>query len=112
MHKILRDYLQEVYSQVNINLGLNRENMKKQYNKNVRVINYTNRQKVWLKAKYYKTGASKKLAPRKSGPWTVTKILDNDVNFEITRDSSSQKVIVHHDCIIPVKVNRDVSIVE
>ena len=83
--------------------------MKRQYNKNVRVKSYTIGQKVWLKSKYYKTGESKKLAPRKSGPWTMTKILENGVNFETKRDSNSDKIIVHHGRIIPMKLNPDVS---
>ena len=107
--KHLNDNLYEIYSQVNINLGLNRVNMKRQYDKNVRVNSYTIGQKVWLKSKYYMTGESKKLTPRKFGPWTMTKILENGVNFEIKRDSNSDKIIVHHDRIIPMKLHPDVS---
>ena len=109
MAKSLKDNLQELYSQINMNLGLNRVDMKKQYDSNVWVNNYAVGQKVWLKSRYYKTGESKKLAPRKSGPWTVTRILGNGVNFEIRRDSNPKKIIVHHDRIIPMKINTEVS---
>ena len=39
----------------------------------------------------------------------MTKILENGVNFEIKRDSNSDKIVVHHDRIIPMKLNPDVS---
>ena len=78
--KHLNDNLYEIYSQVNINLGLNRVNMKRQYDKNVRVNSYTIGQKVWLKSKYYKTGESKNTRPSKI--WSV----DNDENFRKWRE--------------------------
>ena len=77
--------------------------MERQYNKNLKVNNYQPGQKVWLKVKYYKTGESKKLARRKSGPWTINEKLENGLNFRITKDSSNKKLIVHHDRLIPLK---------
>ena len=101
--KNLSDNVQEIYTQVNLNLEANREIMKQQYNKSIRVHNYIEGQQVWLKCKYYKTGESKKLAPRKSGPWTIVKILENGVNFEIKRNNNNKKTVVHHDRLIPLK---------
>ena len=45
--KNLNDNLQELYSQINMNLVLNRVDVKKQYDKNVRANNYAVGQKVW-----------------------------------------------------------------
>ena len=55
----------------------------KQYNKKLKFNDYIEGDKVWLKAKYYKTGENRKLAPRRGGPWTVLRKLPNGVNFEI-----------------------------
>ena len=95
--------LQEIYTQVYKNLEIDRARMEQQYNKNLKVNNYEPGQKVWLKVKYYKTGESKKLAPRKSDPWTINEKLENGLNFRITKDSSNKKLLVHHDRLIPLK---------
>ena len=95
--------LQEVYNQVQRNLQINREKMSAQYNRNLHVIDFQPGQKVWLKMKYFKTGESKKLAPRKSGPWTIEEKLGNGVNFKIKRDSTKKEMVVHHDRLIPIR---------
>ena len=57
---------------------------------------------VWLKRKYFKPGESKKLLPRKDGPWSVVKKLPNGVNFEIVCPKSKNTKIVHHNRLSPV----------
>ena len=92
----LKTHLHEVYQNVAHNLGLNREQMQKQYNKNIRFHDYHVGEKVWLKTKYYKTGENKKLSPRRNGPWTIVEKLPNGLNFQIENDSTGNKKIVHH----------------
>ena len=75
--------------------------MQRQYNKNLRFIDYAKGQKVWLKVKYYKSGENQKLSPRRNGPWSVVDKLPNGVNFRIKNDRNEEKV-VHHDRIYPV----------
>ena len=60
----------------------------KQYNKNVRPINYTVGQKVLIK-NIPKPGLSPKLQDKYAGPFFVTKVLDNDVY--ILRECSTNK---------------------
>ena len=83
-------------------LGISREHMVKQYNKNLHVINYEINDKVWLHKKAFKKGENAKLSPRKSGPWKVVKIYPNKVNFKIEDEKGNQQV-VHHNRLSPVK---------
>ena len=46
-----------------------------------------------------------KLAPKRTGPWTVLKKMPNGVNFEIRSDNSHERKIVHHDKLKTVKVS-------
>ena len=66
------------------------------HNQNTRFNTYSPRENVCLKQKLYRTGENRKLAPRRDGPWTVTKWLPNGVNFLI-RNSDGEQKIVHHD---------------
>ncbi len=78
--------------------------MQQQYNRNIRLNNFKNGQKVWLKVKHYKTGENRKLAPRRNGPGTVKRKLPNGVGFEIENDRKEIKV-VHNDRLSPVVDN-------
>ena len=75
--------------------------MQQHYNKKIRYIDYMVGQKVWLKAKHYKTGENRKLAPRRDGPWTIVEKLPNGVNFRI-ENSLKERKVVHHDRLVPV----------
>ena len=97
----LKTHLSEVYQNVAHNLGLNREQMQKQYNKNIRFHDYHIGEKVWLKTKYYKTGENKKLSPRRNGPWTIVEKLPNGLNFRIENDSTRNRKVVHHNRLTP-----------
>ena len=78
--------------------------MMRQYNKRLRFNDYGEGDKVWLKVKHYKSGETRKLSPRRTGPWTVLQKLPNGVNFEIRNDITREKKIVHHDRMSPAKV--------
>ena len=94
--------LNKSYGTVNRNLLSSRKRMENSYNKSIRTNNYITGQKVWLRNKSFKGGESAKLAPRRSGPWTVVDILPNGRNFRIRNDSNSKVVVVHHDRIEPL----------
>jgi len=96
--------LQDVFSQVIQRLHLNQQRMQRQYNVQLRFINYKRGDKVWLKIKHYKTGENRKLAPRRTGPWKVLRKLPNGVNFEIA-NAHKEKKIVHHNRLLPVIEN-------
>ena len=53
--------------------------------------------------KFFKTGESRKLSPRRTGPWTVIEKLLNGVNFRVCCDRTKEEKIVHHDRLYPVK---------
>lgn len=95
--------LNEVFDHVIKNLKLSKFRMQKQYNRNLKFIDHRGGEKVWLKVKHYKTGENRKLAPRRTGPWTVVSKLPNGVNFKIRNDKSREEKIVHHDRISPIK---------
>ena len=93
--------LNDVFDSVIEKLQLSKTKMQRQYNKNLRFIDYKKGQKVWLKVKHYKTGENRKLSPRRNGPWLVMDKIPNGVNFRIKNDRNEEK-IVHHDRIYPV----------
>ena len=92
--------LQDVFDHVVKSLQINKKRMQEQYNKNLRFIDYTVGQKVWVKVKHYKTGENRKLAPRRDGPWTIVDKLPNGVNFRVENSRKQQKT-VHHDRLSP-----------
>ena len=93
--------LKDTFAHVIENLKLSKIKMQKQYNKNIRFNDYESGQQVWLKVKHYKTGENRKLAPRRSGPWTVVRKLPNGVNFEI-ENTKKELIVVHYDCLLPL----------
>ena len=76
--------------------------MQQQYNTNIRLNDYQSGDNVCLKTKHYKSGESKKLSPRRNGPWQIMEKLPNGVNFRIINVRSGQQKIVHHDRLSPV----------
>ena len=88
------------WSSLFISLVITRQVSSDIYNKNLRFIDYTVGQKVWVKVKHYKTGENRKLAPRRDGPWTIVDKLPNGVNFRVENSRKQQKT-VHHDRLSP-----------
>ena len=83
-------------------LGISREKMVEQYNKNLHTITYALNDRVWLHKHTFKKGENAKLSPRKTGPWTIVEVLPNGVNFRI-EDAAGEQQVVHHNRMSPVK---------
>ena len=79
----LQGTLNEIYKQVNVQLEITRTDMQLQYNKRLNFNDYKPGDRVWLKKKHYRPGESRKLAPRKTEPWSVISKLPNGVCFQI-----------------------------
>ena len=62
---------------------------------------------MWVKLKHYKTGESRKLSPRRTGPWTIVEKLPNGVNFKVSNDSTKAQQVFHHDRLSPVKTSEE-----
>ena len=75
------------------NLQLNSKKMQTHYNKNIRLHDYRNGDKVCLNLKYYKTGETRKPSPHHHGPLTVLRKLPNGTNFEIVNNGMRKKKI-------------------
>ena len=103
--KDLRIQLRDILAQVNENLDVSRKKMMAQYNRNIHFHDYKPDDIVWLKKKTFKPGESKKLAPRKTGPWCVVRKLPNGVNFEIQDKRSKEFKIVHHNRLSPAVIS-------
>ena len=99
--------LTEVHKHVATNLGLNRIHMQQQYNKNINFHIYCKGDKVWLKRKYFKTGETQKLAPRRNGSWTILEKLKNGVNFRIQNDVNKKKQVVQNNRLYPAQIIDD-----
>ena len=82
-------------SNVEMYLQISKQNMMTQYNKNVRYFDYKPGNKVWVRKRHYKTGESRKLARRYTGPYTVIRKMPNAVNFEI-KYKNGKLSIIHH----------------
>ncbi len=93
--------MKDIFSRVVETLEISKRKMQQQYNRNLRFIDYSEGQQVWLKVKHYKTGENRKLAPRRDGPWKIISKLPNGVNFQI-ENSRKERKIVHHDRLLPV----------
>ena len=94
--------LGELYSNVTQFLRSSKAVMQAKYNKGLRVHEYEPGTKVWMARKFFKTGESRKLSPRRGGPWTVLQKMPNGVNFRVRCDKSGEEKIVHHDRLYPV----------
>ena len=98
----LKIQLRDILLKVNENANISRKKMREQYNRNIVFYDYRPNDYVWLKRKHFKPGESKKLSPRKSGPWIVQRKLANGVNFEITNTKSNVTKVVHHNRLSPI----------
>ena len=108
-----RDYVDEIEITLRLvteHLKLNKIEMMKQYNKNIRFYDHVAGDMVWLKTKYCKTGENRKLSARRNGPWVIVRKMPNGVNFEIKNEKTSDIKIVHHDRLSPVKKSKNVVI--
>ena len=95
--------LQDMFNAVIQELQLSKLKMVRQYNRNLRVIDYKEGDRVLMKVKHYKTGENRKLAPRRGGPWIVLEKLPNGVNFKVRNLSSNETKVVHHDRLSPFR---------
>ena len=84
-------------------LKISKETMKRNYDKSVQLNEYNVGDQVWLRKKCYKAGESKKLSPRRTGPWTILEKLPNGVNFKIKRNGSNEEKVIHHNRLYPKK---------
>ena len=100
----MRIQMRKIIETFNKNLNVSRKIMINQYNRNIKFYDYKPGDQVYVKRKHFKPGENRKLAPRKSGPWTVVMKKENGVNFEIKNDKNITKVI-HHDRLVPFKGN-------
>ena len=89
---------------VTSHLKISKNEMLKQYNRNLRFNDYQVGQKVWLKTKFVKA-VENKLAPKRSGPWIVLRKLPNGVNFQIKNEKNNSTKIVHHNRLKAVNDN-------
>lgn len=103
--------LEKAYETVNKTLSTYRARMETNYNKSIKHRQYSVGDEVWLRKRNFKQGESEKLAPRRTGPWTIIEAKDNGRNFRIRNNRNGKISIIHHDRIEPVKredlTNRD-----
>ena len=88
--------LRDLWSSVATQLRLSKQEMLSRCNRNLRFHDYQPGEKVWMKTDVIK-GGENKLAPKRSGPWTVIQKMPNGVTFQIRHDDSEETKIVHHD---------------
>ena len=88
--------LEQLWGTVRTHLETSKRDMVTRYNKNLRFHDYQPGEKVWLKADVINPGENK-LAPKRSGPWTVVEKMPNGVNFRISNEDSGVTKVVHHD---------------
>ena len=82
--------LKDVFDIVAKNFQLNSEKMPTHYNKNICFHDYRSADKVWLNLKYYKTGETRKLSPRRHGYWTVLRELPNGTKSRFKETSNAE----------------------
>ena len=100
--------LKSVWDSVRKHLNISKQEMMSQYNKNLRFHDHLPGTQVWLKTKFVKSGENK-LAPKRSGPWTVIEKLANGVTFRIRNDKSRDVKIVHHDRLKALREDQSIS---
>ena len=95
--------LQTIMALVRRELKNSQMRMKNTYDTSANIKYYNIGDKVWLRKKFYKAGENRKLSPRRTGPWTVTAIMGNGIDFGIKLDGSLTEKVVHHNRLMPVK---------
>ena len=75
--------------------------MEKSYNTSIKTHDYAVGDDVWLRKKNFKGGESIKLAPRRTGPWTIVEVKADGRNFLI-RSRNGKRCVVHHDRLTQV----------
>ena len=93
--------LNRTFQTVIRNLQVSRDKMERKYNKNLRLRDFNEGDKVWIKLKHYKPGENRKLSPGKCGPYIIIQKLPNGVNFKVRNLSTDKEKIVHHDRLSP-----------
>ena len=69
-----RMHLDRAFETVRNNLSKYRSRMEKSYNTSIKTHDYAVGYDVWLRKKNFKGGESIKLAPRRTGPWSVVEV--------------------------------------
>ena len=77
-------------------LKVSKWEMLSRYNQNLRFYDYQPGKKVWLKTDSIKSRENK-LAPKRTGPWSILQKMPNGVTFQIRNDVTNVTKIVHHD---------------
>ena len=95
--------LEKAFDSVNNNLAACRARMEKNYNKSTKLHPYSVEDEVWIRKKNFKCGESEKLAPRRTGPWSIVEIKENGRNFLLRNCSNGRTTVVHHDRMEPVR---------
>ena len=99
----LKIRLREILLKVSENTGIAQKKMMKQYNQKIVYHDYEPDDMVWLRKKNFRPGESRKLSPRRSGPWTILRKMPNAVNFEIFNPKSKERKVVHHNRLTPAQ---------
>ena len=96
----LQDRLREVSSAAREHLTSSMISQKRQFDKNVRLVQYGEGDLVWLHCPAMKRGRSAKLARLWKGPFLITHKI-NEVNYRIQASPRSRTQIVHADRLKP-----------
>ena len=94
--------VQQLWESVRTHLEASKKKMSEQYNKKLRFYDYPQGAKVWLKVDVI-NGGENKLAPKRTGPWTVIQKMPNGVTFRIINEETGVSKVVHHDKLNPVR---------
>ena len=94
--------LKQLWDKVRLHLRSSKKKMSEQYNRKLRFFDYPSGAKVWLKTDVINSGDNK-LAPKRTGPWTVIQKMPNGVTFRIINEGTGVRKIVHHDKLSPVR---------
>ena len=88
--------LEQIWDSVKTHLEISKRDMVTRYNRNIRFHDYLPGERVWLKADVINAGENK-LAPKRSGPWTIVEKMPNGVTFRISNNDTGVTKVVHHD---------------
>ena len=94
--------LKQIWETARKHLEISKKDMVSKYNQDVRFHDHQPGAQVWYKTEVIKSGENK-LAPKRSGPWVVTRKMPNGVTFEILDEDSGVTKVVHHDKLKPIR---------